>query len=160
MSQAIIKKTADYFKSKGVVLPSISELQNPKLISEDIKSSLIKINNNEINPLNLFRVHWFNKKDQTGFVDEPEHIVLPSEFTGVKAKIIVNIGRYFPLITAHKVLAAYGCLLPRILNGSFDYEIHNELKNARYLHENGLFVGNQQLLIYEQINYLAEILKR
>ena len=41
----------------------------------------------------------------------------------------------------------------------FDYEIHNELKNARYLHENGLFVGNQQVLIYEQINYLAEILK-
>ena len=41
----------------------------------------------------------------------------------------------------------------------FDYEIHNELKNARYLHENGLFVGNQQVLIYEQIKYLAEILK-
>ena len=32
------------------------------------------------------------------------------------------MGRLFPLITAHKVLAAYGCLLPRILNGSFDYE--------------------------------------
>ena len=47
---------------------------------------------------------------------------MPSEFTGVEAKIIVNIGRLFPLITAHKVLAAYGCLLPRILNGSFDYE--------------------------------------
>jgi cysteine synthase len=27
----------------------------------------------------------------------------------------------FPLIAAHKVLAAYGCLLPRILNGDFDY---------------------------------------
>ena len=70
MSRAIIKKTSDYFKSKGVILPSISELQNPKLISEDIKNSLIKINNNDINPLNLFRVHWFNKKDQTDFVDE------------------------------------------------------------------------------------------
>ena len=50
--------------------------------------------------------------------------MLPSEFTGVEAKIIVNLGRYFPLITAHKVLAAYGCLLPRILNGSFDYTKH------------------------------------
>ena len=28
------------------------------------------------------------------------------------------------MITAHKVLAAYGCLLPRILTGSFDYEKH------------------------------------
>ena len=122
MSQTIVKKTSDYFKSKGVVLPSISELQNPSTIDDDIKSSLKKIDNNDINPLNLFRVHWYNKKDQSGFANEPEHIILPPEFTGVKAKIIVNIGRYFPLITAHKVLAAYGCLLPRILNGTFDYE--------------------------------------
>ncbi len=124
MSQAIIKKTSDYFKSKGVVLPSISELQDPQIINDDIKNSLKKINNNDINPLNLFRVHWFNKRDQSGFGNEPEYIVLPTEFTGVKAKIIVNMGRYFPLITAHKVLAAYGCLLPRILNGTFDYEKH------------------------------------
>ncbi len=122
MSQTIVKKTSDYFKSKGVVLPSISQLQNPSTINDDIKSSLKKIDNNDINPLNLFRVHWYNKKDQSGFANEPEHIILPPEFTGVKAKIIVNIGRYFPLITAHKVLAAYGCLLPRILNGTFDYE--------------------------------------
>ena len=124
MSQAVIKKTSDYFKSKGVILPSIKELQNPVNINEEIKNSLTKIDNNDVNPLNLFRVHWFNKKDQSGFADEPEHIVLTSEFTGVKAKIIVNMGRYFPLITAHKVLAAYGCLLPRILNGTFDYEKH------------------------------------
>ena len=38
--------------------------------------------------------------------------------------LYVNLGRYFPLITAHKVLAAYGCLLPRILNGTFDYTKH------------------------------------
>ena len=39
MSQAIIKKTSDYFKSKGVVLPSISELKNPQIINDDIKNS-------------------------------------------------------------------------------------------------------------------------
>ncbi|WP_299125701.1 DegT/DnrJ/EryC1/StrS family aminotransferase [uncultured Tenacibaculum sp.] len=41
----------------------------------------------------------------------------------------------------------------------FDYEIHGELKNAKYLHENGLFVGNQQVLIKEEIQYLFDILK-
>ena len=51
MSQATIKKTSDYFKSKGVVLPSISELQDPQIINDDIKNSLKKINNNDINPL-------------------------------------------------------------------------------------------------------------
>ena len=34
MSQAIVKKTSDYFKSKGVVLPSISELQDPQIIND------------------------------------------------------------------------------------------------------------------------------
>ena len=48
MSQTIVKKTSDYFKSKGVVLPSISELQNPSTINDDIKSSLKKIDNNDI----------------------------------------------------------------------------------------------------------------
>ena len=124
MQTNIVEKTAKYFKKKGVVLPTIDELKNPHTISEDIKNKVLKLDKDAMDPANLFRVHWFNKRDHTKFLDVPEHIVLPSEFTGVDAKIIVNLGRYFPLITAHKVLAAYGCLLPRILNGSFDYTAH------------------------------------
>ena len=40
----------------------------------------------------------------------------------------------------------------------FDYEIHNELVNAKYLHENGFFVGNQQVSIKNELNYLFEII--
>ena len=103
-------------------MPTISELSNPHLIDESIRKKLKNLDKDAIDPLNLFRVHWFNNRDHSDFSKVPEHIVLPSEFTGVEAKIIVNIGRLFPLITAHKVLAAYGCLLPRILNGTFDFE--------------------------------------
>ena len=124
MKTNIVEKTAKYFKEKGVVLPTIAELKNPHTINDDIKSKVLKLDKDAVDPANLFRVHWFNKRDHSKFLDVPEHIVLPSEFTGVEAKIIVNLGRYFPLITAHKVLAAYGCLLPRILNGSFDYTKH------------------------------------
>ena len=124
MQSNIVEKTAKYFKEKGVVLPTISELRNPHLISDEIKNKVLKLDKDAMDPANLFRVHWFNKRDHSQFLDVPEHIVLPSEFTGVEAKIIVNLGRYFPLITAHKVLAAYGCLLPRILNGTFDYTKH------------------------------------
>ena len=124
MQSNIVEKTAKYFREKGVVLPTISELKNPHLISDDIKNKVLKLDKDAMDPANLFRVHWFNKRDHSKFLDVPEHIVLPSEFTGIDAKIIVNLGRYFPLITAHKVLAAYGCLLPRILNGSFDYTTH------------------------------------
>jgi len=124
INESVITKTSEYFKRKGIVLPKISELTDPNTISEDIQNKLKSIDKNDINPLNLFRVHWHNNIDHTAFSKSPEYIVLPSEFTGVEAKIIVNLGRLFPLITAHKVLAAYACLLPRLLNGEFDYSKH------------------------------------
>ncbi len=124
MNEKVVSKTSEYFKAKGIILPKISELIDPHSINIDKLEKLKAIDKDAIDPLNLFRVHWFNNRDHSGFSKIPENIVLPSEFTGVEAKIIVNIGRLFPLITAHKVLAAYGCLLPRILNGDFDYSKH------------------------------------
>ena len=124
MNEKVVSKTSEYFKTKGIILPKISELINPHSINKDKIEKLKTIDKDAIDPLNLFRVHWFNNIDHSDFSKIPENIVLPSEFTGVEAKIIVNIGRLFPLITAHKVLAAYGCLLPRILNGDFDYSTH------------------------------------
>ena len=50
----------------------------------------------------------------------PEHVVLPRELTGVDARIVVALGDRFPMIGAHKVLAAYGCLAPRLVTGQFD----------------------------------------
>jgi len=38
----------------------------------------------------------------------------------------------------------------------FDYEIHKELKNADYLHENGFFVGNSQVDLKKEIRVLYE----
>ena len=50
--------------------------------------------------------------------------MLPEAITGVKAKIIVALGNRFPMINAHKVLAAYGCLIPRLMSGAFDVTRH------------------------------------
>ena len=121
MNESVISKTSEYFKKKDIVLPKISELCNPHTVDKNIINKLKTVDKDAMDPLNLFRVHWFNNRDHIGFSKVPEHVVLPNEFTGVEAKIIVNVGRLFPLIAAHKVLAAYGCLLPRILNGDFDY---------------------------------------
>ena len=121
MNESVISKTSEYFKKKGIVLPKISELCNPHTVDKNIINKLKTVDKDAMDPLNLFRVHWFNNRNHIGFSKVPEHIVLPNKFTGVEAKIIVNVGRLFPLIAAHKVLAAYGCLLPRILNGDFDY---------------------------------------
>ena len=40
----------------------------------------------------------------------------------------------------------------------FDYEVHKELINADYLHENGFFVGNSQVGLMSEIRFLKEIL--
>ena len=125
--QDIIYKTAKFFKKKKIILPKISELTNPKSIDSKIQKNLKNINKDKADPINLFRVHWHNKLKQDGFVNVPEFIVLPSELTGVDAKIIVNLGHLFPMIQAHKVLTAYGCLIPRIVNGNFNQEINKSV---------------------------------
>jgi CDP-6-deoxy-D-xylo-4-hexulose-3-dehydrase len=40
----------------------------------------------------------------------------------------------------------------------FDYEVHKELKNADYLHENGFFVGNSQVCLKINLNFMRKIL--
>jgi cysteine synthase len=81
----------------------------------------------EAHPLNLFRVHWFNGLDRVNQVRVPEHIVLPKALTGVDAPIVVGLGRTFPMIEAHKVLAAYGCLAPRLVTGQYDPKVHRAI---------------------------------
>jgi cysteine synthase len=51
-------------------------------------------------------------------------VVLPRALTGVEARVVVVLGDRFPLIGAHKVLAAYGCLAPRLVTGEFDPTRH------------------------------------
>jgi len=40
----------------------------------------------------------------------------------------------------------------------FDYEVHQELNNANYLHDNGFFVGNSHKSLSKSINFLSQIL--
>ena len=42
MNQAIVNKTSEYFKKNGVVLPTISELRTPHLISEEVKNKSVQ----------------------------------------------------------------------------------------------------------------------
>ena len=53
--------------------------------------------------------------------------MLTTELTGVDSPIIVAFGDRFPMITAHKVLAAYACLAPRVVTGQFDPTRHRAI---------------------------------
>ncbi len=112
------------FRDAGIVLPTFAELTDPARISPRIREALSGVDPDAPHPLNLFRVHWFNSANRTDRVASPEHIVLPKALTGVDARIVVALGDRFPMIRAHKVLAAYGCIAPRIITGQFDPTAH------------------------------------
>ena len=119
-------RSVDRFRSCGIVLPTFAQLADPSRIPEGIRDRLTDVDRDAADPLNLFRVHWYNDLNG-GIVDVPEHVVLPTELTGVEAPIIVAFGNRFPMIGAHKVLAAYACLAPRIVTGQFDPTVHRAI---------------------------------
>src|SRR5262249_45368785 len=107
-------------REKGVRLPTFAELAEPDLIANDVRAALGSIGPDDPHPLNLHRVHWFNDLARTGQAATPMHVELPEALTGVQARIVVVLGALFPMIRAHKVLAAYACLAPRLVSGRFD----------------------------------------
>jgi len=115
------QRTATRFRSAGIRLPKLSELAAP---SAAMSESLADVDPDQPDPRNLFRVHWHNAANRRDMVTIPGHAILPPALTGVPAKIIVALGNRFPMIKAHKVLAAYGCLMPRIVTGAFDPARH------------------------------------
>ena len=113
--QALDNSVALCAKNK-VVLPTFAQLADPSLIDANHAKGVDK---NAPDARNLFRVHWYNNMNGDR-VNVPDHVVLPSSLTGIASPIIVMFGDRFPMITAHKVLAAYSCLAPRIITGQFD----------------------------------------
>ncbi len=124
VDQAVYGRTVERFRERQILLPTLAELAKPSLIAPVIRQALAAVPPDEANPLNLFRVHWYNGADRTSQDQLPGHVVLPKELTGVEAPIVVLFGDRFPMIRSHKVLAAYGCLVPRVVTGQFDPTSH------------------------------------
>src|SRR6516225_4359482 len=114
------RRTVECLRAAQVTLPSWSDLADPARIPAAIVSNLKSVDPDEPDAKNLWRVHWFNDGDRRDRVSVPGHVVLPEALTGVKAPVVVLLGRRFPLIGAHKVLAAYACLVPRLVTGQFE----------------------------------------
>lgn len=118
INEEVLKKTIKRCKEKNIVVPTFAEMKNPEKVPEKIKSQLKKVGLWDVNPLNLFRITWKNNIEN-GAYGEVNHLEIPREITGIKARIVGLIGKYFPT-GAHKVGAAFGCLAPRLVTGQFD----------------------------------------
>lgn len=118
------EKSARHLKARGIRLPRIAELADPQVHLKTAVADIEEVDPDAPDARNLFRVHWHNGPDRHSLVDVPDHFLVPAALTGVDAKIVVALGNRFPMISAHKVLAAYGCLVPRLMSGKFDPETH------------------------------------
>ncbi len=120
VNQGSYDNAVSRFRERKIALPTFAQLANPRLAPKDAVAGLSAIDPDTANATNLWRVNWYNDAARTGQVEVPEHVVLPSQLTGVDATIVVVLGNKFPMIRAHKVLAAYACLAPRVVTGQFD----------------------------------------
>jgi cysteine synthase A len=120
VDQSALIRTVERFRERQIVLPTFAELADPATIPGPIQGMLSGVDPDARHPANLFRVHWFNDSSRSKTTDVPDYLELPGELTGVDARILVVLGNRFPMIRAHKVLAAYACLAPRIVSGAFD----------------------------------------
>src|SRR5262245_60888772 len=114
------QRSVRYLRDRNVRLPSFAELSDPKRIPAQLLAALTDVAPDDADPHNLYRVHWYNDLTRIGRADVPVHVELPQALTGVEARIFVVLGALFPMIAAHKVLAAYACLAPRLVSGQFD----------------------------------------
>jgi cysteine synthase len=118
----VIKKTAARCRKRGLRIPTFKELRQPELIAPSVKAKLKGVGLWDVNPVNLFRITWKNDV-ASGLYGGVNYLEIPPAITGVKARIIGLTGKFFPT-GAHKVGAAFGCLVPRLVSGEFDPETH------------------------------------
>ncbi len=118
VNEAVLERAVKLCREKRVVLPTLAQMRDPSRIPPAVVERLSKVGLWDVNPLNLFRITWKNDiaSGRFGTVNSFE---IPHALTGVDARIVGIVGKYFPT-GAHKVGAAFGCLVPRLVTGGFD----------------------------------------
>ncbi len=107
-------------RERKIVIPTFAEMKDPSRIPAKVRESLKDVGLWDIDARNLFRITWHNEpKDRGGGFGGVNFIELPSSLTGTRARIVALVGKWFPT-GSHKVGAAFGCLVPRLVTGQFD----------------------------------------
>lgn len=120
MNEAALRRTVARARERHIVIPTFKQMQQPNSAPEAVKAGLKKVGLWDLNPLNLFRITWHNEPVETGGgFGDVNYLEIPSSISGVDARIVLLVGKWFPT-GAHKVGAAFGCLVPRLVTGQFD----------------------------------------
>jgi len=110
--EKVLENTIQRCRERDIIIPTYREMADPTLTPEGIREELRDIGLWDLNPRNLFRISWKNEPVASGGgFNGVNFIELPSELTGVDARILMLVGKFFPT-GAHKVGATF--------DGTFD----------------------------------------
>ena len=147
-------------RENRVVIPTYQQMKRPETVPGKIQDRLRHVGLWDVDPLNLFRITWKNEAKATGGLYQavPNYIELPSALTGVPARIVCLVGKWFPT-GCHKVGASYGCLVPRLVTGQFDATADHAVwpSTGNYC-RGGAF--NSKLLAVDSVAILPEGMSR
>ncbi len=120
INEEVLERTVERCRQRGIIIPTFAQQKDPSLIPDKIVPHLKGVGLWEVDPLNLFRITWKNEPvGQGGGFGPGNWMEFPPELTGVDARIVGLVGKYFPT-GSHKVGAGFGCLVPRLVTGQFD----------------------------------------
>jgi len=116
----VLRRSVTRARERNILLPTFAQMKDPSLVPASIATRLADVGLWDTDPANLFRITWKNEpRPHGGGFGEGNWIEFPPALTGVDATIVGVVGKWFPT-GAHKVGAAYGCLVPRLVTGAFD----------------------------------------
>jgi cysteine synthase len=120
INAAQLERTVKRAREQNIIMPTFAQMRDPSRVPEKVKATLKTVGLWDVNPANLFRITWRNEPvAKGGGFGGVNFIELPPAITGVPARILVLVGKWFPT-GAHKVGATYGCLAPQLVTGQFD----------------------------------------
>jgi len=116
----VLQRSMARAHTHGIVLPTFAQQKDPTLAPASVTARLKSVGLWDLDPANLFRITWKNEPvEHGGGFGQGNWIEFPPALTGIDATIVGIVGKWFPT-GAHKVGAAYGCLVPRLVTGTFD----------------------------------------
>jgi cysteine synthase len=98
--------------------PTFEEMLHPDRIRKDVRERALRAAKEDpLDPVNLFNITWRSPKGRI------YHAVLPRQFTGIDANVVVLYSRDFPT-GSHKVGATYSVAIEHQLAGEIQPGMH------------------------------------
>ena len=120
IDQECLTRTVQRARERNIIIPTFKQQRDPSQIPAEVQNRLRDLGLWDIVSPNLFRITWKNEPvPHGGSFGGVNYVELPPALTGVPARILCLVGKWFPT-GSHKVGATFGCLVPRLVTGQFD----------------------------------------